>query len=130
MKSIYREAAFRTPEINFDSQKNIFFIKGRSLPENANEFYDPYKKWLKNYFSGKVDPCKFILQIDYFNSSSSRMILEIMYILKNSIHEGNTIEIIWRYEEDDDEMMTVGEEIEAIIEVPIQMEVIINEDEE
>jgi hypothetical protein len=122
MKSIYREAAFRTPEIHFDPENNIFHIKGRSLPEDANVFYEPYKKWLKNYFSGKVPTCKFTLQIDYFNSASSRMILEIMYVLKDSIDEGNIIEIIWRYEEDDDEMMTVGEEIEGIIEVPVKME--------
>ena len=124
MKVIYREPAFRTPEIKFDPGNNFFMIRGRSLPEDANEFFAPYKNWLKNYFQGSVSDAEFILQIDYFNSSSSRMILEIMYILRDSINEGNKIKVVWRYEEDDDEMMTVGEEIQTIIEIPIFMEAI------
>jgi hypothetical protein len=124
MKVIYREPAFRTPEIKFDPENNFFIIKGKSLPEDANDFYTPYRNWLKNYFQGSVNDAEFILQIDYFNSASSRMILEIMYILRDSINEGNNIKIVWKYEEDDDEMMTVGEEIQAIIEVPIIMEAI------
>jgi hypothetical protein len=128
MKLIYKEPAFRTPEIKFDPDNNYFIIKGRSLPEDANDFYAPYKKWLKNYFTGTIEPADFILQIDYFNSSSSRMILEMIYIIRDCINEGNQINIIWRYQEDDDEMMTVGEEIQAIIEVPIKMECIKDED--
>ncbi|PLX15792.1 MAG: hypothetical protein C0599_16230 [Salinivirgaceae bacterium] len=128
MKIIYKEPAFRTPEIKFDPENNFFIIKGRSLPEDANNFYAPYKSWLKNYFRGSIDESEFILQIDYFNSSSSRMILEMMYIIRDSINEGNKINIIWRYQEDDDEMMTVGEEIQTIIEVPMKMECISDED--
>ena len=128
MKIIYKEPAFRTPEIKFDPENNFFIIKGRSLPEDANNFYAPYKSWLKNYFRGSIDESEFILQIDYFNSKSSHMILEMMYIIRDSINEGNKINIIWRYQEDDDEMMTVGEEIQTIIEVPMKMECISDED--
>ena len=81
MNIIYKEPAFRTPEIKFDPENNYFIIKGRSLPEDANVFYAPYKKWLQNYFTGQVDDCDFILQVDYFNSSSSRIILEMIYII-------------------------------------------------
>ena len=128
MNLIYKEPAFRTPEVKFDPENNYFIIKGRSLPEDANIFYDPFKRWLKNYFTGKVDDCDFILQVDYFNSSSSRIILEMIYIIRDSINEGNNINIIWRYEEHDDEMMAVGEEIQAMIEVPIIMEAIPTDD--
>lgn len=128
MKLIYREPAFRTPEIKFDPGNNFFIIKGRSLPEDANDFYAPYKNWLKNYFQGSIHDAEFILHIDYFNSASSRIILDIMYILRDSINEGNNIKIVWKYEADDDEMMTVGEEIQAIIEVPIIMEAINTDD--
>lgn len=122
METLHSRASFKTPEIKFDPASKEFFIKGRSLPEDARAYYNPYKEWLKEYFSGKVDSTDFIFEINYFNTSSSKMILDILYILRNSYKNGNNINIVWRYEEEDEEMLEAGEDYEAIIKVPITFE--------
>ena len=122
MEAIYTKPSFKTPEINFNPTSNQFFIKGRSLPEDAREHYKPYKKWLSEYFSEKVSNTNFVFELNYFNTSSSKMILDILYILRNSYKNGNEINIIWRYEDEDEEMQEAGQDYEAIIKVPITLE--------
>ena len=38
-----------SPKVVLDKTNNIFFISGRSIYSNANEFYDPIISWFKNY---------------------------------------------------------------------------------
>ena len=74
---------YDTPGIIFDSPKNIFEISGRSLPENTKEFYAPVMQWLSEYVKKPNKETLFTFKLDYLNSSSTRKIIEMIFLLQN-----------------------------------------------
>ena len=54
----------------------------------------------------------------YFNTASSKIILDILMKLEELHEAGNEVMIEWHYEEDDEDMQEAGEEYSEIVEVP------------
>ncbi|MBS1651302.1 MAG: DUF1987 domain-containing protein [Bacteroidetes bacterium] len=116
----------KTPSISFDLGSGVLEIKGRSIPENSIEFYKPLIEALEKYSSGTKGNTTVNMQLEYFNTSSSKCILDIFKKLE-SIHKGGSaVTINWHYEEDDEDMLEAGEDYQAIISVPFKM-VMVNE---
>ena len=121
MDSIYIEGTPKTPNVKFDSEKGSLLLKGRSIPENSIEFYKPLVDWLDNY-AGKPQPSTTIdIQLEYFNTSSSKCLLDLFKKAENMNNAGNEIIINWYYEEDDEDMLEAGEDYQSIIDVPFKM---------
>lgn len=104
----------QTPEINFNPLTGVLNISGRSIPENTFEFFNPVLLWLEEY-GQKAQP-KTVINVDleYFNTSSSKYILEIFKRLKNIMNDGKDVLVKWFYEQDDEEMMETGEDYEDV----------------
>jgi len=120
------EGSPKTPSITFDLQSGVLEIKGRSIPENSIEFYKPLVDSLDRYSSASKPNTTVNVQLEYFNTSSSKCILDVFKKLE-SIHKGGSAVIInWHYEEDDEDMLEAGEDYQAIINVPFKM-VMVNE---
>jgi hypothetical protein len=121
MEPISFEGTAKTPTISIDSQTGIVEIKGRSIPENSIEFYKPVIDWLDEYAKNPKDITQVNIQLEYFNTSSSKCILDVFKKLE-AIHKGkNEVVINWYYEEDDEDMLEAGEDYESIIRVPFKM---------
>jgi hypothetical protein len=121
MDSISIEGTPKTPNVNFDHDKGSLLLKGRSIPENSVEFYKPLVNWLGEY-SGKPKAktvCE--IQLEYFNTSSSKCLLDLFKKMEAMNKEGNEIIINWYYEEDDEDMLEAGEDYQSIIDVPFKM---------
>jgi len=120
------EGSPKTPNINFDLIGGILEIKGRSIPENSIEFYKPLIEALESY-SSAVKPITTVnIQLEYFNTSSSKCILDVFKKLEGINKAGSAVTIHWHYEEDDEDMLEAGEDYQAIINVPFKM-VMVNE---
>ncbi|PCJ83139.1 MAG: nuclear pore complex subunit [Flavobacteriales bacterium] len=122
MEPINIEGTPKTPTVNFDSSSGVIEIKGRSIPENSIEFYKPLVDWLDEYSSSAQSQTSVNIQLEYFNTSSSKCILDVFKKLE-AIHNGGQSEIVinWHYEEDDEDMLEAGEDYQAIINVPFKM---------
>lgn len=121
MEPISIEGTAKTPNVKFDFHSGILEIKGRSIPENSIEFYKPLVDWLDEYGNNAKDLTQVNIQLEYFNTSSSKCILDVFKKLE-AIHKGNHEVIInWFYEEDDEDMLEAGEDYESIIRVPFKM---------
>jgi hypothetical protein len=121
MKPLTIEGTPKTPTIRFDAKVGIFEIKGRSIPENSVEFYKPLIDWLDNYKVEPLPKTTIDVRLEYFNTSSSKCILEVFKKLE-AIHKArNEVEVNWYYEEDDEDMLEAGEDYESIIRVPFKM---------
>ncbi len=121
MESISIEGTPKTPTVNFNSDTGVIEIKGRSIPENSIEFYRPLVEWLEEY--GKT-PSKLTtvnIQLEYFNTSSSKCILDVFKKLEAIKKAKNDVIINWYYEEDDEDMLEAGEDYESIIRIPFKM---------
>ncbi|MCB2195741.1 MAG: DUF1987 domain-containing protein [Bacteroidetes bacterium] len=121
MESISIEGTPKTPTVNFDAATGIVEIKGRSIPENSIEFYRPLVEWLEEYSKEPQKLTTVNIQLEYFNTSSSKCILDVFKKLEAIKKARNEVVINWYYEEDDEDMLEAGEDYESIIRIPFKM---------
>jgi hypothetical protein len=121
MEPIIIEGTPKTPSIKFDAKEGIFEIKGRSIPENSVEFYKPLNEWLDTYMQVPLDKTVVNIRLEYFNTSSSKCILDVFKRLEAIHRAKHDVEINWFYEEDDEDMLEAGEDYDSIIKVPFKM---------
>jgi hypothetical protein len=111
----------KTPTINFDLIGGVLEIKGRSIPENSIEFYKPLMESLDKYSLSAKPATAVSIGLEYFNTSSSKCILDVFKKLENIQKAGSAVTINWNYEEDDEDMLEAGEDYQAIISIPFKM---------
>ena len=121
MDSIFIEGTPKTPNIDFDYGKGSLLLKGRSIPENSIEFYKPLVDWLDAYSSSPKPKTVCDVQLEYFNTSSSKCLLDLFKKMELMSTGGNEVIINWYYEEDDEDMLEAGEDYQSIINVPFKM---------
>ncbi len=121
MEPILIDGTPKTPTIKFDSATGVFEIKGRSIPENSVEFYKPLIDWLDLYKETPNNKTIVNIKLEYFNTSSSKCILDVFKKLETIHKAKNEVEVNWYYEEDDEDMLEAGEDYESIIRVPFKM---------
>ncbi len=117
------EASVKTPEVIFDKENNVFKIRGRSISENAIEFYTPLNEWLAEYFKEPNEETQLVLNFDYLNSSSLIQISKIIRILEKNYLKGHNVLLVWQYEENDELIENTGIELNLISQVPFVTEV-------
>lgn len=110
------ESTKRTPEIILDPTGAISFC-GRSITENAVEFFGPVKNWVEGYLQDPQPETVVNIKLEYFNSSSARMILDILQELLNVGKNGGRLVINWYYEEGDDDILERGEYYASILDI-------------
>ena len=121
MENINLEGTPKTPSVVFNAEEGKIELKGRSIPENSVEFYNPLNDWIKNYSNNPKEVTIFEVKLEYFNTSSSKCILDLFKILE-SINGNNTeVKVNWYFEEDDEDMEEAGEDYQAIIQLPFKM---------
>jgi hypothetical protein len=121
MDAILIEGTPKTPDVSFDHSNGALLLKGRSIPENSIEFYRPLVEWLENYSSSPQQKTVCNIQLEYFNTSSSKCLLDLFKKMEDMSKSGNEIIINWYYEEDDEDMLEAGEDYQSIINVPFKM---------
>ena len=121
MGKVALEGSAKTPTVSFDPETGVMELKGRSIPENSIEFYKPVVDALDEYAKSPLEATKVNIQLEYFNTSSSKCILDLFKKLEGIQKEGKSVVINWHYEEDDEDMLEAGEDYQAIIKVPFEM---------
>lgn len=129
MNSLYFAKTSKTPEITFDPKNEVFEIVGRSIPENSVEFYRPVMEWLDAYQKEPDDYLYLIVKLEYFNTSSSKCLIDIFRKLEKMHNNGQQVLIKWYFEEEDEDMKESGEDFKDILKVPVEMIAYTSEDE-
>lgn len=120
MDKILIQKTKTSPEVIMDFDKGILDIIGESYPENAVGFYKPVFDWLNSAISAKKE-LTVNFRLDYFNTSSSKCVIDILDILDKYFADSGKIEVKWYYKEDDDDMLETGEEFSSDIKVPFEL---------
>jgi hypothetical protein len=120
MEALYFAAAADLPEVELDAAKNIFKVAGRSMPEDAIRFYNPILAWFTLYSEEPNPITAFAIQLEYFNTSSSKPLMEILTLLETLCATGSEVQIDWYYDEDDEDMLDAGLELAEIIKIPFK----------
>lgn len=119
MEILNLEGTEDTPKIMLDKGNGIFEISGRSLPEDSAEFYQPVLEWINEYASAPNGETEFVFKLEYFNTASSKMILDVMYALEDI----DSIKISWYFHEDDEDMEEAGQEFAELVEIPFDFKI-------
>ncbi|MFM7021683.1 MAG: DUF1987 domain-containing protein [Flavobacteriales bacterium] len=109
-----------TPEIHLDAAAGKFEFSGKSLPEDVSTFYAPVFEWIKNFSATASGSPVFVFKMTYFNTASSKIILDILMRLEEMKNAGKDVSVEWHYGEDDEDMKEAGEEYSEIVEVPFK----------
>lgn len=110
-----------TPGVTLDIENNIFEISGRSLPEDVISFYQPILDWIDTEMKKYKDKIVFVFKMNYFNTASSKLLLDILIRLEEMVANGQDVSVHWYYDKDDEDMMEAGEEYAEIVEVPFEI---------
>jgi len=109
-----------TPTVMLDAANNKFEISGRSLPEDVTAFYSPIIGWMENYNQTPLPKTVFNFKLVYFNTASSKMLLDVLMKLEELHNAGKEVLVKWHFAEDDEDMKEAGEEYADIVDVPFE----------
>ncbi|NBU97548.1 MAG: DUF1987 domain-containing protein [Spirochaetia bacterium] len=120
MEKIVIPKSKSSPEVIMDYENGLLEIIGESYPENSLGFYKPVYDWLNKCIQDKIQ-LKVNFKLNYFNTSSSKCVIDILDSLDKYYSNSGIVEINWYYEEDDDDMKETGEEFSSDLKAPFQL---------
>ena len=106
------------PTIIMDKENGVFEIKGVSLPLDGKDLYQPVLDFLDEYAQNPNKITLFVFNLKYFNISSSKMFLFMLYKLKEIFDSGKAVVVIWSY--DDEDIREAGDDFQQMVDVPFQ----------
>ncbi|MBN1184671.1 MAG: DUF1987 domain-containing protein [Bacteroidales bacterium] len=121
MDELILERTQNTPLVNFNPNKGILKLEGRSIPENPGDFYDQLFNWLDEYFKSPYQTTKFEMRLEYMNSGSSKYILGLFKKIQEYYEKGINCEVNWYYEEDDESILDLGEHYKSSLDLPFNL---------
>ena len=121
METLHIAATDDTPEITLDYQNKKFIFSGRSLPEDVVSFYKPVLDWLDEFEQNPLEDAEFEFKLEYFNTASSKLILDILLKINDIYEEGTPMKMKWYYMELDTDLQEAGEEYSELIEIPFEL---------
>ena len=121
MENLIIKGEAKTPNIEFNYDSGELIISGRSIPENSIEFYKPVIEWLELLKISDKDKIVLDIKLEYFNTSSSKCILDVFKKLEEIKGVGKEASIRWFFESDDEDMEEAGQDFSAIIKVTLEL---------
>ena len=109
------------PYVNF-SEQGLLEIEGRSITEDVFSFWQPLVDWIEQYIKAPAELTKVIIFLEYTNSSSNKYLSEIMKQLDTCASNGNKVEVVWKYEEDDESILMLGEDLDSLVSMSLKFE--------
>ena len=121
MSNLVIDSSIKTPSVKFGISGTLE-ISGKSIPENSLEFYKPAFEWLDNYLQSPAPITELKISLEYFNTSSSKCLLDIFRKLETINLSGKSdVKVFWFYDADDEDMMEAGEDYQALVQVPFEL---------
>ena len=97
MDALKIHATPQTPEIEFDSGTGVMAIKGRCIPDEPDDFWLPILSWFESYMMTPQENTTFRIELEYFNITSSKRILFLLYKLNELAENGKNVNVQWYY---------------------------------
>ena len=112
------ESTVKTPEVKLNSN-GFLEISGKSIPENSIAFYQPLYAWIDNYATNPAAKTELKISLEYFNTSSSKCLLDVLRKLDVLNKSGkSSVSVTWYYEDGDDDMLEAGDDYKSLVPLP------------
>jgi len=110
-----------TPSVTFDPDSKVFELSGKSIPEDPQAFYKEVLDWVDQYTSNPLDKLTINIRLEYFNTSSSKILFTIFKKFENMPKAPDKVEINWFFEEGDYDLLESGEDYESLLKIPFNV---------
>jgi hypothetical protein len=120
VKDFKIDATNQTPQVHISYERGHILIRGRSFSEDSPKFFATVFTEADKYFAATKKNTIIELCFEYFNSSSYKLIINLLLQAKKAISEDNTITVKWCYEEDDDDILNLGKETERLTQLKFE----------
>lgn len=111
----------KTPYVYFDPNNGKLEISGYCLPSNSLVFFQPLFIEVEKYLTDPQPSTELVFSLEYFNTSSSKIILQLLQRFETLQTMGKQVSFIWYIDEDDYDMHDAGKTYEASIKIPTQI---------
>jgi hypothetical protein len=121
LNNLHIKSTATTPEIMFNCESGELKISGRVIPDETEMFWSIPLNWISSFLDLKNH--KYIelnFNIEYFNISSSKIILSILYKFNEVYNSGSNIKVVWNYRSEDEDMYEVGRDYEHMVSIPFE----------
>ena len=111
-----------TPEVILDP-KGIIKLRGRLIPENAEDFFIPIEKWINEYLRNPAEITCVEISLEYINSVGSKYLLDLIRKITHIHLKKNTSKFIinWYYNDKDEDMLEKGTFFSSVLKVPFNL---------
>jgi hypothetical protein len=110
MERIVIKPSSHSPLVDFNTDGKLL-MEGRSIPEDVNKLFQPLIEFVSIL---KVEKVTFDLNLDYFNTATSKRLLELLKHL-DANNKINEVHINWHFEEGDEDSKEMAEIYEEFL---------------
>ncbi len=107
-----------TPFVDFNAESGVMEIRGRAIPEDPDTFWMPILNWFESYILNANNRTVIRINLEYFNISSSKRILFLLYKLNDMAEAGKDVCVEWHHRDTDEDMYEVGQDYAYMVKVP------------
>jgi len=107
-----RQKTTSTPYILIDEENNYMKIEGLCFNENVIDFFTEIKNWLDKYLSANFGTFTFDCAMEYFNSSTVKVLFNMIMNMDEHSVNGNKVIINWITVEENEIIIECGEDFQ------------------
>ena len=116
--SLILEKTLDTPYIQLE--EGLVKMEGQLMPENILLFFKPVEQWIDNYLKKPAKFTKIDLNLSYLNSCSTKRLCDILRLFNEKYTEGYDMKVYWAYDEGDDTVQEIGDDLESMVNIPFE----------
>ena len=120
MDLLYIESTEKTPFVSFDPINGEFKISGKSILDDPSPFFTKLIDWIDLYISQPAESTVLTIDLDSFNTSSLKEILNLITKLDELFKANNKVIAHWIYERDEDVMHELGQDYANMVDLPFK----------
>lgn len=105
-----------TPYILIDEDNRYMKFEGESFHENVIEFYREVGEWVERFIVTDFEEFTFDCKLQYFNSSTAKLLLNILLELDEHATQGKQVTVNWITSQDNDIIIECGEDFQEEME--------------
>ena len=99
-----------TPYVLIDEAEGYIRFKGECYSENTIEFFKKTTDWLTRYLASDFKSLIFDVELEYFNSSSSKLLYNMLKSMDTRASHGKPVTVNWYAVEGNDMIIEQGED--------------------
>jgi hypothetical protein len=109
MENLLIQHSNKTPQVEGNANAGLITFKGKLIPEDVFNFFNPINSWIKDYCTEPAPVTRVEFEIPYMNTLSTTKVLGMLKLL-NTVVENKTsvVTVVWKFEAFDTDTYDCG----------------------